>query len=128
MGIYGQYTRLGVVKLRIKRGDIVIAGLEPVIGSEQGGIRPCLVIQNDEGNKYSPLTIIAPITSRNFSKDYPTNIFLKKLESGLDKDSTVMLNQIRTIDKKRIVKRISWLEGLLMKKVDTALKVSLSLD
>ncbi len=127
MGIYRQRIGLGVVNLRIKRGDIVIASLEPVRGSEQGGIRPCLVIQNDEGNKYSPLTIIAPITSKNFSKDYPTNVFLKKLESGLDKDSTIMLNQIRTIDKRRMVKRISALDMLLMKKVDAALRVSLAL-
>ncbi|MEK6892695.1 MAG: type II toxin-antitoxin system PemK/MazF family toxin [Nanoarchaeota archaeon] len=114
--------------MKIQRGDIVLAELEPVQGSEQGGIRPCLVIQNDDGNKFSPLTIVAPITSKNFSKYFPTNVFLKKEESGLDKDSTIMFNQIRTIDKSRIIKNISNLNYLIMNKVDLAIKISLGLN
>ena len=112
----------------IRRGDIIIVRLEPVQGSEQGGTRPCLIIQNDEGNKYNPLTIVAPITSKIFTKNYPTNVFLSKNDSKLDKDSTVMLNQIRTIDKSRIIKQISNLNYLIMNRVDLAIKVSLGLN
>jgi mRNA interferase MazF len=114
--------------MKIQRGDIVVARLEPVQGSEQGGVRPCLVIQNNEGNKFSPLTIIAPITSKKFTKDYSTNVFIKKEESKLDKDSTIMFNQIRTIDKTRIIKVISNLDYLIMDKVDLAIKISLGLN
>jgi mRNA interferase MazF len=112
----------------IKRGDIVLAGLEPVRGSEQGGIRPVLIIQNNEGNIFSPTTIIAPITSKEFTKDYPINVFLSKQESRLNKDSTILLNQIRTIDKARITRKISNIGYTLMRKVDLAIKVSLGLD
>ncbi|MBU4070436.1 MAG: type II toxin-antitoxin system PemK/MazF family toxin [Nanoarchaeota archaeon] len=114
--------------MEIKRGDIVLAGLEPVKGSEQGGIRPVLIIQNDGGNKFSPTTIIAPITSKKFSKEFPTNATILKEESKLNNDSTVLLNQIRTIDKARIIKRISALDVYLMNKVDLAIKISLGLD
>lgn len=112
----------------IKRGEIVLAGLEPVKGSEQGGIRPVLVIQNDGGNKFSSTTIIAPITSKEFSKEFPTNVAISKQESKLNNDSTVLLNQIRTIDKSRIMKKISSLDIYTMNKVDRAIKVSLSID
>ena len=112
----------------IKRGDIILVDLEPVKGSEQGGIRPCLIIQNDKGNKYSPLTIIAPLTSKDFTKEFPTNVFVSREESGLDKDSTILLNQIKTIDKSRIMKKISSLNSFLMNKVDLAIKISLGLD
>ncbi len=111
----------------IKRGDIVLVNLEPVKGSEQGGIRPCLIIQNDKGNQYSPLTIIAPLTSKKFTKEYPTNVFLLKNESGLDKDSTILLNQIKTIDKSRMMRKISSLSSFLMSQVDMAIKISLDL-
>lgn len=114
--------------MEIKRGDIVLAGLEPVKGSEQGGVRPVLVIQNDEGNKFSPTTIIAPITSKEFSKEFPTNVTISKQESRLNNDSTVLLNQIRTIDKSRVIKKISSLDNFTMNKVDRAIKVSLALD
>tara|TARA_Y100000310_G_scaffold137707_1_gene136672 strand:+ start:430 stop:777 length:348 start_codon:yes stop_codon:yes gene_type:complete len=113
--------------IEIKRGEIVLVNLEPVEGSEQGGIRPCLIIQNDNGNKYSPLTIIAPITSKPFKKEFPTNVSIPKEISKLDKDSTILLNQIKTIDKSRIIKMISSLDNFTMNKVDKALKVSLSL-
>ena len=114
--------------MKIKRGDILLVNLEPVIGSEQGRIRPVLVIQNDISNEYSPTTIIAPITSKVYKKEYPTNVFLSKQDSKLDKDSTVLLNQIRTIDKSRIKRRISSLNGFTMKKVDLAIKISLDLN
>src|SRR3989344_7203103 len=101
-----------------KRGEIVLANLEPVVGSEQGRVRPVLIIQNDISNENSPTTIIAPITSKLYTKEYPTNIFIERKESKLDKDSTVLLNQIRTIDKSRVIKKISSLNLEIMKKVD----------
>lgn len=112
----------------IKRGDIILADLEPIRRSEQGRIRPVLVIQNNISNKYSPVIIIAAITSKIFEKEYPTNVFLSKIDSGLDKDSTVLLNQIRTIDKSRMIRKISSLNYDLMRKVDLAIKISLGLQ
>ena len=112
----------------IKRGDIVLVNLDPVKGSEQGKIRPALIIQNDIGNEYSPTTIVAPITSTIFSKEFPTNVFLPTKDSNLDKDSTILLNQIRTIDKSRIVKKLSKATVAVMSKVDLAIKVSLGLQ
>lgn len=109
------------------RGDIVVANLEPVDGSEQGGIRPVLVIQNDVLTKHSPTTIIAPITSKIYTKEYPTNVLIKKEDSKLKEDSTILLNQIRTIDKKRIAKKIGSLNNFIMNKVDKAIKISLGL-
>jgi len=114
--------------VNIQRGDIVLANLEPIKGSEQGGIRPCLVIQNNISNKHSPITIIAAITSRKFDKEFPTNVFILKEESGLDKDSTILLNQVRTIDISRIIKKISFLDSFTMSKVDMAIKISLGLN
>lgn len=114
--------------MEIKRGDIFIINLEPVKGSEQGGIRPCLIIQNDYGNKYSPLTIIVPLTSKRFSKEFPTNVFVSKSESRLDKDSTILLNQIRTIDKSRLIKKVGSLNLQLMSNVNMAIRISLSLS
>lgn len=112
----------------LSRGDIVIVNLEPIKGSEQGGTRPCLIIQNDISNKHSPITIIAAITSKEFSKNYPTNVFLSKTDSKLDKDSTILLNQIRTIDKRRIIKKVSSLNNFILNKVNLALKISLGLE
>ena len=112
----------------INRGDIFLADLKPVKGSEQGGIRPILIIQNDISNKHSPVTIIASLTSKMFEKEFPTNVFLLKKDSKLGKDSTVLLNQIRTIDKSRLIKKISSLDKQLMKKVDLAIKISLDLN
>jgi len=113
--------------MKILRGDIVLAKLEPTIGHEQGKTRPVLIIQNNTSNVYSPTTIIAPITSKAYEKEYPTNVFLNKAYSGLDKDSTVLLNQIRVIDKQRIVKKLGFLNEEIMRKVDLAIKVSLDL-
>jgi mRNA interferase MazF len=114
--------------VEVKKGDIVIANLEPVKGSEQGGVRPCLIIQNNISNKYSPTTIISAITSKKFSKQFPTNVELKKDHFKLDKESTILLNQIRTIDKNRIIKKISSLDEHNLMKVDIAIKISLDLD
>lgn len=113
--------------MRIKRGDVALANLEPVVGAEQGKVRPVLVIQNNIANEYSPTTIIAPITSKVYAKEYPTNVFLFSRDSRLGRDSTVLLNQIRTIDKARIIKKISSLDQSLMHKIDAALKISLAL-
>lgn len=113
---------------RIIRGEVVVANLEPVKGSEQGGIRPVLIIQNDTLNKYAPTTIIAPITSKIYTKEYPTNVIIKKEDFILKLDSTILLNQIKTIDKKRIIKKIGSLDNFTMNKIDRAIKVSLSLD
>jgi len=113
--------------VELKRGDIFLANLEPIIGSEQGGTRPVLILQNDLSNKYSPVTIIASLTSKKFTKEFPTNVFLSREDSKLDKDSTVLLNQIKTIDKSRIIKKISSLNPFLMSKVEMAIKISLGL-
>jgi len=112
----------------IKRGEIYLADLKPIKGSEQGGIRPVLVIQNDISNQHSPVIIIAAITSKIFNKEFPTNVFITKKESKLNKDSTILLNQIRTIDKVRIIKRISALNNFTMNRVDLAIKTSLDLQ
>ena len=119
---------IGNGRMEIKRGDIILVNFEPVKGSEQGGIRPVLVIQNNDGNKFSPTTIIAPITSKNFTKEFPTNVTIPKEESKLNDDSTVLLNQIRTIDKSRIIKKISSLDNFIMNNVNMAIKVSLDLN
>ncbi len=119
---------IGNGNMILERGDIFLANLEPIIGSEQGGIRPVLIIQNNTSNKYSPVTIIAAITSKKFTKEFPTNVFLSKEDSKLEKNSTILLNQIRTIDKKRIIKKISFLDRFIMKKVDLAIKVGLDLE
>ena len=112
----------------IKRGDIFLANLEPVVGNEQGGIRPVLVIQNDISNKYSPVIIIAMVTSRIYEKEYPTNVFIKKEISSLDRDSTILLNQIRTVDKRRIIRKLSTLDNFTMHKVDLAIRISLGIE
>lgn len=114
--------------VEIRRGDIFWVNLEPVAGSEQGGIRPCLIIQNNYGNKYSPLTIVAPITSKKFNKEFPTNVAILKKDSGLNRDSTILLNQIRTIDKSRLIKKVGSLDSYTLGKVGKALKISLALE
>lgn len=114
--------------MKIKRGEIVLANLEPIVGSEQGSIRPVLIIQNDISNEFSPTSIIAPITSKIYSKEFPTNVELLPKEAMLKSKSTVLLNQIRTIDKSRIIRRISILSERIMSEIDLAIKVSLGLD
>ncbi len=112
----------------IQRGDIVLVNLDPVIGSEQGKTRPALVIQNDIGNKYSPTTIVAPITSKIFSKEFSTNVQILPQDSGLEYESTILLNQIRTLDKSRIIKKLGSISDQVIKKVDLAIKISLNVN
>lgn len=111
----------------IKRGDIFYADLRPVIGSEQGGIRPVLIIQNDVGNKHSPTVICAAITSQMHKAKLPTHIELCAKDYDLVKDSVILLEQLRTIDKKRLKDRVCHLEENIMKKVEQALCISLQL-
>jgi len=116
-----------IIILVVKRGDIYYADLSPVIGSEQGGVRPVLIVQNDVGNKYSPTVIIAAVTSKINKAKLPTHIELDAKKYGLAKDSIIMMEQIRTIDKKRLKERIGNLEDDAMIKVDEALTVSFGL-
>ena len=106
--------------MKVKRGDIFYADLSPVVGSEQGGVRPVLVVQNDIGNKYSPTVIIAAITSQMNKVKLPTHVEVSA-EFGLPKNSVVLLEQIRTIDKKRLREKVGFTDELFMKKVDEAL-------
>lgn len=111
----------------VKRGDIYYADLRPVIGSEQGGIRPVLVIQNDTGNLHSPTVIVAAITSKLHKTQLPTHIHLDSRQCELIKDSVILLEQIRTIDKQRLKSQVCHLDEEMMEKVDRALKISLAL-
>ena len=111
----------------IKRGDIYYADLSPVVGSEQGGVRPVLIIQNDIGNKYSPTVIATAITSQINKAKMPTHIELDANEYGLSKDSVVLAEQIRTFDKKRLKEKIGHLDDKLMTKVNAALEISFGL-
>lgn len=115
------------MNVNVKRGDIFYADLSPVVGSEQGGVRPVLVIQNDIGNKYSPTIIISAITSRIKKAKLPTHVEIGGQEYGLPKDSVVLLEQIRTIDKKRLREKIGRFNDEMMEKVDECLKISLGL-
>jgi len=113
--------------MSIKRGDLFYVDLNPTKGSEQKGRRPVLVIQNDIGNEVSPRTLIAPLTTKSFTKEYPTNVNIPKGMSGLKENSTVLLSQIRTIDKSRLENKIGHLPQSYMTKVDEAIRVSLGL-
>ena len=111
----------------VKRGDIYYADLRPVVGSEQGGIRPVLIIQNDVGNRHSPTVICAAITSKMNKAKLPTHVELDSRIYDLVKDSVILLEQLRTIDKKRLKDKVCHLDDSILKKVDTALLVSLEL-
>lgn len=113
--------------MTVKRGDIYYADLSPVVGSEQGGVRPVLIIQNDIGNRYSPTVIAAAITSRINKAKMPTHIELGAHEYGLMKDSVILLEQIRTIDKQRLREKIGKLDEKKMCSVDNALHISFGL-
>ena len=108
-----------------KRGELYYADLSPVVGSEQGGVRPVLIVQNDVGNKYSPTVIVAAVTSQINKAKLPTHIELSAIDYGLSKDSVVLLEQIRTLDKKRLKERIGELPLSTMERVNTALLISL---
>ena len=111
----------------VKRGDIYYADLSPVVGSEQGGMRPVLIVQNDTGNRHSPTVIAAAITSQMGKAKLPTHIELTGRSVGLTKDSVVLLEQIRTIDKSRLKEKMGRLDGDTMTKVDNAIAVSFGL-
>lgn len=112
----------------VKRGDIYYADLSPVVGSEQGGIRPVLVIQNDIGNKYSPTIIVSAITSQLDKARLPTHIEIAGERYGLSKNSIVLLEQVRTIDKRRLREKAGHLDDYLMRRVDHALRTSFGLS
>lgn len=111
----------------VKRGDIYYANLSPVVGSEQGGHRPVLVIQNDVGNKYSPTVIVGAITSQITKAKLPTHVEVSAKQYNLEKDSVILLEQLRTIDKRRLKEKVTHLGEDVMVKVDEAIKISLGL-
>ena len=113
--------------MNVKRGDIYYADLSPVVGSEQGGLRPVLIIQNDVGNRYSPTVIAAAITSRMGKNRLPTHIDIHADRVGLAKDSVVLLEQIRTLDKRRLKEKMGHLDDSMMRDVNTAIAVSFGL-
>lgn len=113
--------------MNIRRGDIYYADLSPVIGSEQGGVRPVLIVQNDIGNKYSPTVIAAAITSQKSKTELPTHIELDAVNTGLQKDSIVLLEQVRTIDKHRLKEKMGKLDDQSMGKVNQAITISFGL-
>ena len=112
----------------MRRGDVYYADLRPVIGSEQGGIRPVLIIQNDVGNKHSPTVICAAITSKMNKAKLPTHIEIDASSYAIIRDSVILLEQLRTIDKQRLKDKVCHLDGDIMRRVNRALKVSLELD
>ncbi len=114
--------------MTVRRGDIYYADLSPVVGSEQGGIRPVLIVQNDVGNKYSPTVIAAAITSQREKSKLPTHIEIHSDDCGLSKDSVVLLEQVRTIDKKRLKERMGKLDLNSMYMINRALSISFGLE
>ncbi len=112
----------------VKRGDIYYADLSPVVGSEQGGIRPVLIVQNDTGNRHSPTVIAAAITSQLGKARLPTHIEIPAPSSGLSRDSVILLEQVRTLDKSRLRERMGKVDGVTMGRVDDALAVSFGLN
>ena len=111
----------------VKRGDIFYADLSPVVGSEQGGVRPVLIVQNDTGNRHSPTVIAAAITSQTEKARLPTDISVAPLSCGLPKESVILLEQVRTLDKRRLREKMGRLDEGVMKQVDTAIAVSFGL-
>jgi mRNA interferase MazF len=113
--------------LIVKRGDVYFADLSPVVGSEQGGVRPVLVIQNDIGNRFSPTVIVAAITAQIQKAKLPTHVEIDAKKYGFERDSVILLEQIRTIDKQRLTDKITHLDEVMMIRVDEALQISLGL-
>ncbi|GLY11792.1 MULTISPECIES: type II toxin-antitoxin system PemK/MazF family toxin [Bacillaceae] len=111
----------------VKRGDVYFADLSPVVGSEQGGVRPVLVVQNDIGNRFSPTIIVAAITAQIQKAKLPTHVEIDAKRYGFERDSVILLEQIRTIDKQRLTDKITQLDEEMMEKVDEALQISLGL-
>ena len=114
-------------EVTVRRGEIYYADLSPVVGSEQGGVRPVLIVQNDVGNRFSPTVIAAAITSQHDKADLPTHIEVDAQGSGLVKDSVILLEQVRTLDKKRLREKMGHVEERVMEKVDLAIAVSFGL-
>ncbi len=110
------------------RGDVCLVGFDPAVGSEIKKTRPAIIIQNDTANRFSPVTIVAAITSKFDDKLYPTEVLIQAGEAGLKQDSVVVLDQIRTIDKTRIIKKLGRVTAFTLKRTDTALKISVGLD
>lgn len=126
---YFHYSKNRRVKqVIIRRGDIYYADLRPVVGSEQGGIRPVLVVQNDTGNRHSPTVIVAAITSKMNKAKLPTHIELSTRQCSIMKDSVILLEQLRTIDKQRLKDKVCHLDEVLLERVNRGLQVSLDLD
>jgi mRNA interferase MazF len=113
--------------LIVKRGDVYFADLSPVVGSEQGGVRPVLVLQNDIGNRFSPTVIVAAITAQIQKAKLPTHVEIDAKRYGFERDSVILLEQVRTIDKQRLTDKITHLDDEMMEKVDEALQISLGL-
>ena len=116
------------VDTNVKRGDIYFADLSPVVGSEQGGVRPGLIVQNDTGNRYSPTVIAAAITSQTNKAKLPTHIEISAPDHGLPRNSVVLLEQIRTLDKRRLREHMGHVDGELMERIDAAIAVSFGLQ
>ncbi|GGE34405.1 mRNA interferase MazF [Pullulanibacillus pueri] len=111
----------------VKRGDVYFADLSPVVGSEQGGVRPVLIIQNDIGNRFSPTVVVAAITAQIQKAKLPTHVEIDAKKYGFDRDSVILLEQIRTIDKQRLTDKITHLDEDMMANVNEAIQISLSL-
>ena len=120
-------NNLGVISVVIKRGDIFYADLRPVVGSEQGGVRPVIIIQNDTGNKHSPTVICAAITSRMNKAKLPTHVEIESSRYNMVRDSVILLEQLRTIDKRRLKDKVCHLDSAMLDKVNHALEISLEL-
>lgn len=114
--------------MNVRKGDIYFADLSPVVGSEQGGVRPVLVVQNDVGNRFSPTIIVAAVTSQTNKAKLPTHVPVQADGSGLSRDSVVLLEQLRTIDKKRLREHIGCIGEALIENVDHALSISLGIE
>lgn len=125
--IWWSVSLAGDDNLIVKRGDVFFADLSPVVGSEQGGTRPVLIIQNDIGNRFSPTVIIAAITAQIQKAKLPTHVEINAKKYGFERDSVILLEQLRTIDKSRLTDRITQLDSQLMEQVDMALGISLGL-
>ena len=125
--IWWSVSLAGDDNLIVKRGDVFFADLSPVVGSEQGGTRPVLIIQNDIGNRFSPTVIIAAITAQIQKAKLPTHVEIDAKKYGFERDSVILLEQLRTIDKSRLTDRITQLDEALMEKVDISLAISLGL-